>query len=66
MAKEVVVYNSYNNQVAFRGDLKACKDWVFNQAFKFEDGRRFFRHWEIDNRFFYDVGSVYYTFEKLI
>lgn len=66
MAKEIVVYNSYNNQVVFRGNLQACKDWVLNQAFKFKDGRRFFRYWQIDDRFFYDVGSVYYTFEKLI
>lgn len=44
MAKEIVVYNSYNNQVAFCGDLRACKDWVLNQAFKFEDGRSFFRY----------------------
>lgn len=65
MIKEITVYDSYDNQIAFRGDLKECKNWIIGKAFKFEDGRSFFRHWELEGRFYYDVGCVYYTFEKL-
>lgn len=55
------VYRAYSNEVAYTGSAIECLDWVMKQAFTLKGGRKIYRHWKENGKFFYDVEVVYYT-----
>lgn len=60
------VYRDYSNEPVFEGLGHECLKFIMDKAFTFADGRKLYRKWEEDGKYFYDVGSVYYTTEPLI
>lgn len=63
----MTVYCYIDRRVAFEGTRKECRDFVMNQAFTMEDGRRIYRYFEDeDGMHVYDVGALYCTYEDIL
>lgn len=53
------VYEALTRRIVFEGTTDECLKWIMDQAFTFEDGRKFYRTWQENGDCYYDVGTVY-------
>lgn len=54
-----VVYDAHNLTEAFRGLEEDCLKWIYDQAYKYNNG--IYRTWKDKHGTYYDVGpNVYY------
>lgn len=53
------VYEALTRRIVFEGTADECLEWILNQAFTFEDGRKLYRTWQENGDCYYDVGTVY-------
>ena len=61
----MVAYSYYSNEPVFEGTKEEVRNWIMDQAFELDNGKRLFRSWNEAVKYVYDVEILYYTTEDI-